>query len=73
MPILRSPRRFVVFVSSEISCGVILLFCLATCLSGALFALHRSCLRFHDFCLAPGLLGVSFLPECFRLCSHHFG
>jgi hypothetical protein len=57
VPILRSPWHFVVFVSFEMSCDTISWFCLALCLFGASFALNRSCLRFHDFCLAPSLLG----------------
>jgi hypothetical protein len=71
--VLRSPRRFVVFVSSEMSCITILWFCIVPCLSGASFPLHQSCLRFHDFCLAPSLLGVSFLLKRFHLCFHDFG
>jgi hypothetical protein len=73
VPVLHSPLRFMVFVSSEMSCGVILWFCLSPCLSGSSFALHRSCLRFHDLCLAPTLLGVSFLMEHFCLRFHDFG
>jgi hypothetical protein len=40
VPVLRSLRGFMVFVSSEMSCGAISWFCLAPCLSGASFALY---------------------------------
>jgi hypothetical protein len=73
VPVLHSPWRFVVLVSSEMFCGVISWFCLTPCLSGTSFAFSRSCLYFCDFCLVPCLLGISFHLECFRLCFHDFG
>jgi hypothetical protein len=40
VPVSHKPRRFMVFVSSEMSRGVISWFCLAPCLFGVSFALN---------------------------------
>jgi hypothetical protein len=65
-PILRSPWRFVGFVPSKMTYGVISQFCLAPYLSGASFALNALVYAFVIFSWSL-ILKDSFLPKCYHL------